>query len=185
MIPASMGLRFQVPADLEAFRVVASWGIYETVESDRVIGEMLVNADRIIQNIEVNEDRRGEGIARALWDYANAESPVLHQVEHHRTWEGNAFAEAVGGDTDMSVTDAAEAELVDAQARVESAKAGYDHWPSGRRRCAGGSTRAGRCTGPGRSRACQRALSATHSGSAHKPIGHGIIKPQLPTHNCS
>ena len=29
-------------------------------------------------------------------------------------------------DTDMSVTDAAEAELVDAQARVESAKAGYD-----------------------------------------------------------
>ena len=29
-------------------------------------------------------------------------------------------------DTDMSVTDAAEAELVDAQGRVESAKAGYD-----------------------------------------------------------
>ena len=29
-------------------------------------------------------------------------------------------------DTDMSVTDAAEVELVDAQARVESAKAGYD-----------------------------------------------------------
>ena len=36
MIPASMGLRFQVPADLEAFRVVATWGTYETVETDKV-----------------------------------------------------------------------------------------------------------------------------------------------------
>lgn len=36
MIPASMGLRFQVPADLEAFRVVASWGTYETAETDKV-----------------------------------------------------------------------------------------------------------------------------------------------------
>ncbi|MGA4669212.1 DISARM system helicase DrmA [Propionibacteriaceae bacterium Y1923] len=36
MIPASMGLRFQVPADLEAFRVVASWGTYETVETDEL-----------------------------------------------------------------------------------------------------------------------------------------------------
>ena len=31
MIPASMGLRFQVPADLESFTVTASWGTYETV----------------------------------------------------------------------------------------------------------------------------------------------------------
>lgn len=36
MIPASMGLRFQVPTDLESFRVVASWGTYETVETDKV-----------------------------------------------------------------------------------------------------------------------------------------------------
>ena len=36
MIPASMGLRFQVPADLDAFRVAASWGTYETVETDKV-----------------------------------------------------------------------------------------------------------------------------------------------------
>ena len=36
MIPASMGLRFQVPTDLEAFRVVASWGIYETLETGNV-----------------------------------------------------------------------------------------------------------------------------------------------------
>ena len=37
MIPASMGLRFQVPASLESFDVTASWGIYESVETDKVI----------------------------------------------------------------------------------------------------------------------------------------------------
>lgn len=36
MIPASMGLRFQVPADLAAFTVTSSWGIYETVETGQV-----------------------------------------------------------------------------------------------------------------------------------------------------
>lgn len=35
MIPASMGLRFQVPADLESFTVTASWGTYESVETER------------------------------------------------------------------------------------------------------------------------------------------------------
>ncbi|GFG73227.1 DISARM system helicase DrmA [Mycobacterium botniense] len=36
MIPASMGLRFQVPPDLESFTVTASWGAYETVATDQV-----------------------------------------------------------------------------------------------------------------------------------------------------
>lgn len=36
MIPASMGLRFQVPADLVSFDVTATWGTYETVETDEV-----------------------------------------------------------------------------------------------------------------------------------------------------
>lgn len=36
MIPASMGLRFQVPDDLPSFDVTASWGTYETVETDEV-----------------------------------------------------------------------------------------------------------------------------------------------------
>lgn len=36
MIPASMGLRFQLPHDLESFTVTASWGTYETVETDQV-----------------------------------------------------------------------------------------------------------------------------------------------------
>jgi hypothetical protein len=36
MIPASMGLRFQVPRDLESFTVTASWGTYEPVQTDEV-----------------------------------------------------------------------------------------------------------------------------------------------------
>ena len=36
MVPASIGLRFQVPDDLDAFRVTASWGTYETVETEKV-----------------------------------------------------------------------------------------------------------------------------------------------------
>lgn len=35
MIPASMGLRFQVPPDLVSFTITASWITYETVESGR------------------------------------------------------------------------------------------------------------------------------------------------------
>lgn len=36
MIPASMGLRFQVPADLASFTITASWGTYSTFETDQV-----------------------------------------------------------------------------------------------------------------------------------------------------
>ncbi|WP_432793898.1 DISARM system helicase DrmA [Rhodococcus ruber] len=36
MIPASMGLRFQLPTGVDAFTVTASWGTYETVETDQV-----------------------------------------------------------------------------------------------------------------------------------------------------
>ena len=33
MIPASMGLRFQIPADLDEFTVIASWGVYDPIRS--------------------------------------------------------------------------------------------------------------------------------------------------------
>ncbi|MDI5968568.1 DISARM system helicase DrmA [Streptomyces sp. SL13] len=35
MIPASMGLRFQIPDDLDEFTVTASWGTYEPVKEQR------------------------------------------------------------------------------------------------------------------------------------------------------
>src|ERR1022692_2475842 len=34
MIPASMGLRCQIPDDLDSFTVTASWGVYEAVSAD-------------------------------------------------------------------------------------------------------------------------------------------------------
>jgi len=48
MDPTSMGLRFQVPADLEAFTVTASWGSYEPVQTDEVTesGRRLSNYKR-------------------------------------------------------------------------------------------------------------------------------------------
>ncbi|MCH9732720.1 MAG: DISARM system helicase DrmA [Actinomycetia bacterium] len=36
MIPSSMGLRFQVSPDLEAFTVTVSWGTYESAQTDKV-----------------------------------------------------------------------------------------------------------------------------------------------------
>jgi hypothetical protein len=55
MIPSSMGLRFQVPVDLESFVVTATWGTYETVETDKVTkaGRPL----RDFQRIPVEESR--------------------------------------------------------------------------------------------------------------------------------
>jgi hypothetical protein len=35
MLPASMGLRFQVPLDLASISVTASWGVYETFETEK------------------------------------------------------------------------------------------------------------------------------------------------------
>ena len=34
MIPASMGLRCQIPDDLGSFTVTASWGVYESVPAE-------------------------------------------------------------------------------------------------------------------------------------------------------
>ena len=36
MIPASMGLRFQIPIDLPEFTVIAAWGTYEPEATDEV-----------------------------------------------------------------------------------------------------------------------------------------------------
>ena len=47
MVPASMGLRFQVSSGLESFTVIASWGSYETVEADKE-----TNAGRPIRHFQ-------------------------------------------------------------------------------------------------------------------------------------
>ncbi|RBP66456.1 acetyltransferase (GNAT) family protein [Brevibacterium sanguinis] len=70
------------------------------VENGERIGELYVTIDtETISNITVNEDRRGEGIARALYEAADARlDNLLHDLPAHRTPEGDAFAQAMGGE---------------------------------------------------------------------------------------
>lgn len=56
-------------------------------------------ATRKVTNIETLRAHQGEGYARALWEHANAEAECFHALPHHRSQDGDAFAEAVGGET--------------------------------------------------------------------------------------
>lgn len=56
-------------------------------------------ATREIANVETRAAYRRQGLARALWEAANAEATIYHALPHHRTDEGDAFAEAMGGET--------------------------------------------------------------------------------------
>jgi hypothetical protein len=74
--------------------------IWETRDGDQLIAELYVSTTtHEITNIWTAENRRGEGLARALYTTACAQQTVLHAPAAHRTPEGDAFAEAVGGDT--------------------------------------------------------------------------------------
>lgn len=54
---------------------------------------------RKVVNVETVAAHQGEGLARMLWEVANAEAECFHALEHHRTDEGDAFARAMGGYT--------------------------------------------------------------------------------------
>ena len=74
--------------------------IWEIRDEHGIAAELYVSTDRHeIMNIQVREDRRREGLARALYDTATNVMDVYHAPVGHRTPEGHAFAEAVGGDT--------------------------------------------------------------------------------------
>ncbi|MFF3324989.1 GNAT family N-acetyltransferase [Streptomyces sp. NPDC002889] len=75
--------------------------IWETHDSDgTLIAELYVSTARNeIMNIWVAEDHRGEGHARALYETATDQMDVFHAPAAHRSPEGNAFAEAVGGES--------------------------------------------------------------------------------------
>ena len=61
---------------------------------------LLIDADtRKVENVETATTYARQGLASALWVAANAEGECFHAVEHHRTPEGDAFAQAVGGET--------------------------------------------------------------------------------------
>ena len=54
---------------------------------------------RKVTNVETLDEFARQGLARSLWVAANSEAECFHAVEHHRTPEGDAFAQAVGGET--------------------------------------------------------------------------------------
>ncbi|WP_234057911.1 hypothetical protein [Microbacterium sp. NFH-22A-Y] len=61
------------------------------------IGRLDAHTSGLILNIEVDEAHRGEGHARRLYDTADID--LLHAPAWGRTYEGNLFAGAMGGDT--------------------------------------------------------------------------------------
>ena len=61
---------------------------------------LLIDAGtRKVENVETATTYARQGLASALWAAASAEGECFHAVEHHRTPEGDAFAQAVGGET--------------------------------------------------------------------------------------
>lgn len=74
--------------------------IWTAVLDGDMVGELYVSTDRgEIMNIEVEQAHRGEGIARHLYEVATDQMDIFHAPVAHRSLEGNAFAEAVGGAT--------------------------------------------------------------------------------------
>ncbi len=75
--------------------------IWEIHDEQGVASALYVSNDerREIVNIETRQDRRGEGLATALFRAADAQVGIYHAPVAHRTDEGAAWAEAVGGET--------------------------------------------------------------------------------------
>jgi len=69
------------------------------IDGTQVAWLSIWTANREISNVETADTHRGRGLARTLFQHANAEDEVFHTIPAHRTPEGDAFAEAVGGDT--------------------------------------------------------------------------------------
>lgn len=60
--------------------------IWEAHEDDQLVGELYVSVERgEILNIWVDPARRGEGIARRLYETAAAQMTVYHAPVAHRT----------------------------------------------------------------------------------------------------
>ena len=80
---------------------ITSEGIeYAAIIDDVQASFLLIDADtRKVCSVETADGYTRQGLARSLWVAANAEAECFHAVEHHRTPEGDAFAQAVGGET--------------------------------------------------------------------------------------
>lgn len=65
-------------------------------QDGELIGELYANLTTgQIMQVEVNEDRRGEGIARAMAEFAGEHFEIFHSPDEHCTEEGLAFKAAL------------------------------------------------------------------------------------------
>jgi len=81
-------------ADIESY-------IYEITDEDGIAASLYIEqTEHLILNIEVRKDRQGEGLARALYEHAEAD---LGDIYHVPSWgcteDGKGFASAMGGET--------------------------------------------------------------------------------------
>lgn len=69
-------------------------------DEDGTAAELYIDSTyHMIMNIEVRDDRRGEGLARALYEAAeDALGTIYHAPAWGCTADGLAFAEAMGGE---------------------------------------------------------------------------------------
>ena len=71
---------------------------YSMIDDGEEVGYLIAHTTGLILNVEVDEDRQGEGIARALFEYADDAQGLYHVPAWGRTEDGNRFANAMGGD---------------------------------------------------------------------------------------
>lgn len=78
-------------------------GMDATIWTLTIDGETVAHLDAhrsgLILNVEVDDAHRGEGYARRLFETADAERGLYHVPSWGRTEDGEAFADAMGGDT--------------------------------------------------------------------------------------
>ena len=73
---------------------------WEITDEQGIAAELYIHAEHhMIMNLTVRENRRGEGLARALYEAADATATIFHAPEWACSPEGAAFAEAMGGET--------------------------------------------------------------------------------------
>lgn len=73
---------------------------YAIIIDDAQVSFLIIDAaTRKVCNVETADRFERQGLARSLWQAANAEAECFHDLEHHRTPEGDEFAQAMGGRT--------------------------------------------------------------------------------------
>ena len=63
-----------------------------------IAAELIAHTSGLILMVDVRSDRQREGLATMLYRHADAEHGLYHVPAWGRSYEGDRFAEAMGGD---------------------------------------------------------------------------------------